>query len=85
MNETTTKSGQLPNRRRMSSKRVLKMVRVGGTSMETKEKADKTRTKVKRLLQVITSQLTPPPSPPILNLGGFTKLIKPTMHNLISK
>ena len=30
MNETTTKSGQLPNRRRMSSKRVLKMVRVGG-------------------------------------------------------
>ena len=85
MNETTAKSGQLPNRRRMSSKRVLKMVRVGGTSMETKEKADKTRTKVKRLLQVITSQLTPPPSPPIWNLGGFTRLIKPTMHNLISK
>ena len=63
MNETIAKSGQLPNRRRMSSKRVLKMVRVGGTSMETKEKGDKTRTKVKRLLQVITSQLTPPPSP----------------------
>ena len=63
MTERIAKSGQLPNHRRMSSKRVLKMVRVGGTSMETKEKADKTRTKVKRLLQVITSQLTPPPSP----------------------
>ena len=89
MNETTAKSGQLPNRRRMSSKRVLKMVRVGGggggeTSMETKEKADKKRTKVKRLLQVITSQLTPPSSLPIWNLGGFTRLIKPTRHNLIS-
>ena len=65
MNETTAKSGQLLNRRRMSSKRVLKMVRVGGTLMGMKEKADKTRTKVKRLLQVITSQLTPPASPPI--------------------
>ena len=85
MNETRAKSGQLSNRRRMSSKRVLKMVRVGGTLMEMKEKADKTRTKVKRLLQVITSQLTPPASPPIWNLGGFTRLIKPTMHNLISK
>ena len=60
------------------------MVRVMGTSMETKEKVDKTRTNVKRLLQVITSQLTPPP-PSIWNLGGFTRLIKSTMHNLISK
>ena len=85
MNETTAKSGQLPNSRRMSSKRVRKMVRVGGTSMETKEKAVKMRKKVKRLLQVITSQHTPPPSPPIWNLGGFTRIIKPTMHNLISK
>ena len=85
MNDTTAKSGQLPNHRRMSSKRVLKIVRVGGTLMETNEKADKTRTKVKRLLQVITSQLNSPPSPSIWNLGGFTRLIKPTMHNLISK
>ena len=85
MNESTAKSGQLRNRRRMSSKRVRKMVRVGGTSMETKEKAVKKRKKVKRFIQVITSQLTPPPSPPIWNLGGFTRIIKPTMHNLISK
>ena len=85
MNETAAKSGRLPNRRRMWSERVLKMVRVRGTSMEMKEKANKMRTKVKRLLQVITYQLTPPPSPPISNLGGFTRLIKPTMHNLISK
>ena len=85
MNETTAKSGRLQNRRRMWSGRVMKMVRVRGTSMETKEKANKTRTKVKRFLQVITSQLTPPHSPPIWNLGGFTMLIKPTMYNLISK
>ena len=85
MNEIAAKSMRLPNHRRMSSERVLKMVRVRGTAMETKEKANKTRTKVKRLLQVITSQLTLPPSPPIWNLGGFTRLIKPTMHNLISK
>ena len=52
--------------------------------MEMKENVNKTRTNVKRLLQVITSQLTPPP-PPIWNLGDFTRLIKPTMHNLISK
>ena len=52
--------------------------------MEMKEKVDKTMTNVKRLLQVITSQLTPPP-PPVWNLGGFTRLIKPSMHNLISK
>ena len=67
MNETVAKSGRLPNRRQMWSEQVLKMVRVRGTSMETKEKANKTRIKVKRLLQVITSQLTPPPSPPISN------------------
>ena len=84
MNETTAKSVGLPNRRQMRSERVLKMVIVRGTSMETKEKANKMRTKVKRLLQVITSQLTPPP-PHIWNLGGFIGLIKPTMHNLISK
>ena len=81
MNETTTKSGRLPNRRRMWSERVLKMVRVRGTSMETKENVDKTRRNVKRLLKVITSQLTPP----IWNLRVFTRLIKPTMHNLLSK
>ena len=63
----------------------MKMVRVGGTLMEKKEKAYKTRTKVKRLVHVITSQLTPPHFPPILNLGGFTRLIKRTMQNLISK
>ena len=84
MNETTTKSGRLPKRRRMWSERVLKMVRVRRTLMETKKKVDKTRTNVKRLLQVITSQLTLPP-PSVWNLGGFTRLIKPTMHNLISK
>ena len=61
------------------------MVRVEGTSMETKEKADKMRIKVKRLLKVITSELTRPPSTPIWNLGGFTRLIKPTMHNVMSK
>ena len=84
MNETATKSGRLPNHRRMWSERVLKMVRVRGTSMEMKEKVDKTRKNVKRLLQVITSQLSHPP-PPIWNFGGFTRLIKPTMNNLISK
>ena len=84
MNETAVKNGRLPNCRRMWSEQVLKTVRVRGTSIETKEKVDKTRTNVKRLLQGISSQLTPH-SPPIWNLGGFTRLIKPTMHNLISK
>ena len=84
VNETTAKSGRLPNCRRIWSEQVLKMVRVRGTSMETKEKVDITRTSVKRLLQVITSKLTPP-SPLIWNLGGFTRLIKPIMHNLIYK
>ena len=41
--------------------------------METKEKVDKTRTNVKRLLQVITSQQTPPP-PPCLEFGRFHKV-----------
>ena len=63
MNETTTKSGRLPKRRRMWSERVLKMVRVRRTSKEMKEKVDKTRTNVKRLLHVITSNLAPPPPP----------------------
>ena len=84
MNETTTKSGRLPKRRRMWSERVLKMVRVTRTSKEMKEKVYKTRTNVKRLLHVITSKLAPPP-PPFWNLGSFNRLIKPTMHNLISK
>ena len=84
MNETAMKSGRLPNCTQMWSERVLKMVRVRGTSMETKENIDKTRRTVKRLLKVIISQLTPPP-PPIWNLGGFTSLINPTKHNLLSK
>ena len=84
MNETTMKSGRLSKRGRMWSERVMKMLRVRRTSMEMKEKVDKTRTNVNRLLQVITSQLTRP-HPPAWNLGGFTRLVKPTMHNLISK
>ena len=84
MNETTTKSERLPKRKQLWSERVLKMVRVRRISMEMKEKVDKTKTNVKRLLRVITSQITPPP-PPAWNLGGFTRLIIPTMHNLISK
>ena len=72
MNETTTKSERLPKRRQMWSERVLKMVRVWRTSKEMKEKVDKTRTNIKRLLQVITSQLTSPP-PPVWNLGGFPR------------
>ena len=39
------------------------MVRVRRTSKEMKEKVDKMRTNVKRLLHVITSNLAPPPPP----------------------
>ena len=41
--------------------------------MDIKEKVDKTRTNVKRLLQVITSKHTPPP-PPFLEFGRFHKV-----------
>ena len=81
MNAIAMKRRRFPNHRRKWNVLNESAKRVKGTSTETKENADKTRRKKKRLLQVLImrSQLM---IHPLWDLNMFIKFM---MHSLKSK